>query len=93
MIIPKKCPYCGRGNITKVKEPFLDWQYNCDVCNRGWIVLDDKYWLACFDAGGHIYEITMKNGRIEIIDHNGFRDEKLRKELWDRVRNKNVNKN
>jgi len=76
MVIPDKCPHCRRG---------ISWQYLCSLCGRGWIVLDNKYWLACFDAGGHVYEV-IKDG--EIIDHNSFKDEKLRKRLWDRVRGK-----
>lgn len=76
------CPHC-RGPIKKVDN--ASWQYLCLQCGRVWIILDGKYWLAGFDAGGHVYEITSKG---ELIDHNSFRDEELREKLWDRWRNR-----
>jgi hypothetical protein len=82
-VMPDKCPHCQRGALKQVPA-YYGWQYECTVCGRGWVVLDRKYWLACFDAGGHVYEIEA-NGNIK--DRNGFRDNKFREELWDRVRN------
>jgi len=76
------CPHC-KGELTKTNERYRQWQYECKRCGRAWIILDNKYWLAGFDAAGHVYEID-KNGKF--IDHNSFRDEKLREELWNRVR-------
>ena len=75
-----KCPHC-EGELVKA-EKYLGWQYECKRCGRVWIVLDGIYWLAGFDAGGHVYEI--RDGVV--IDHNSFKDEELREKLWNRVR-------
>lgn len=84
IIVPDKCPHCRRGAIKSV-NPIYGWQYECTVCGRGWIVIDGKYWLACFDAGGHVYEIEA-SGNIK--DRNSFRDVEFRQQLWDRATNK-----
>ena len=75
-----KCPHC-KGDLVKAKE-YLEWQYECKKCGRAWIVLDNIYWLACFDAGAHVYKI--EHNKVE--DLNSFRDTELRKKLWNRVR-------
>ena len=76
------CPHC-KGELRNKSFQKMQWKYVCLRCGRVWIILDDKYWLAGFDAGGSVYELD-KNG--EFINHNSFQDEKLREKLWDRVR-------
>ena len=74
-----KCPHC-KGDLKEVDTSYLAWQYECLRCRRAWIVLDDVYWLAGFDAGGHIYKI--QKGQIEEVRASN----PLWKQLWDRVR-------
>lgn len=76
-----KCPHC-RGELVEEKAKYVQWRYVCKRCQRVWIILDDVYWLAGFDAGGHIYKI--ENEKVEEIrDTNP-----LWKELWERVKQK-----
>lgn len=81
MILPDKCPHCHYGTLEKETRGG-GWDYICSGgCRRVWIILDEKYWLAGFDAGGEIFEI--KDGRIirQILD-----SDPLWKKLWDRYR-------
>lgn len=76
-----KCPHCG-GELVEEWAKYVQWKYVCGRCSRAWIILDKIYWLAGFDAGGHIYKI--ENGKVEEIrDTNP-----LWKELWGRVKQK-----
>jgi hypothetical protein len=83
-VMPEKCPHCRRGALKQIDARY-GWEFECTVCGRGWIVVDRKYWLACFDAAGSVYEIVASG---EIIDRNRFQDDKFREELWNRVRRK-----
>ena len=74
-----KCPHCG-GELKEQKAKYIQWQYDCMRCGRAWIILDEIYWLAGFDAEGHIYKI--ENEKIEAVRTST----PLWKELWDRVR-------
>jgi len=74
------CPHC-KGDLVEAPE-FVQWKYECKRCSRAWIILDEVYWLAGFDAGGHIYKI--ENEKIEEIRGTN----PLWKELWERVKQK-----
>jgi len=71
-----KCPHC-KGELEEA-PPFVNWKYTCLRCRRAWIVVGD-YWLAGFDAGGHIYRV--KNGKVTEIRRNN----PLWQELWDKI--------
>jgi hypothetical protein len=83
MNIPEKCPHCRRGDLKDEREKGYGWSFICSVCSRAWIVLDDKYWLAGFDAGGHVYEVTADG---QVIDRNSYKDDEFRRNLWNMVR-------
>jgi len=74
-----ECPHC-KGELV-VAPDYVKWQYECQRCRRVWIILDELYWLAGFDAGGHIYKISKKGNIEEIRQINP-----LWEKLWDRVR-------
>jgi len=58
-----RCPHCN-GEL-KPTEKWLDYQYECLRCHRGWKV-EENIWKALFDAGGHIYK-QLENGEFEDI--------------------------
>lgn len=72
------CPHCN-GKLIETNEPYVQWKYECQQCGRVWFVLDDVYWLAGYDAAGHVYKI--EDGKIEEV-----RDKVLWEQLWNRVR-------